>query len=139
MTIPGYDETLLHPLSDDDAVLERVSALIGSAYRRQIWMLLLDERDVQLPQLLPMDVPRRARRGELEGYAAFLETVTRLAGAASVVAVLERPGEETYSDADRSWFRFVTDAACRAGVRLRGPILSHRGGVRWVAAEDYAL
>jgi len=139
MTIPRYDDTLLHPLADDAAVLDRATALVGVAYRRQIWLMLVDDDEIQLPQLIPMDIPRRSRRRDLGGYAAFLAHLAQATGAASIVAVYERPGEPEYTEADRGWFRFLADAASGAGVRLRGPVLSHRTGVRWVASEDYAL
>ncbi|UUT35523.1 hypothetical protein [Microbacterium elymi] len=46
------------PLTDDSLLTERVSHLLGQAHRRQIWMMFLDEDDVQAPLIIPCaDLP----------------------------------------------------------------------------------
>lgn len=133
----SYDDALLEPLTTDLDVFERVADLIGGALRRQLWVLLLDDDDRQLPVIIPIDVPARPRRRDAAGFAAFLRATVTTCHAASVVLVLERPGPPSISNDDRRWFSMLA-AACRAApVAWRGPVLCHSAGVRWVAGEDY--
>jgi hypothetical protein len=138
MTIPSRRDPLLPPLRTDEEVLARVDRLIGFACDRRLWLMLVGSDGVQLPQLLPMDLPRSVRRRDLGAYSAFLHTIAAASGAASIVVVLERPGDVELSAADVGWFRFVLAAARAAELPVRGPLLSSTAGVRWIAPEDWA-
>lgn len=137
MAIPHYEETLFEPLTTDAAVQSRVHDLIGCALRRQLWLMFIDERDCQLPVLMPADVPRAPGESDLSRFAELLRQLVETVGAAGVVITLERAGGDELNGDDRTWFRLIHRAAELAEARLRGPLLAHSTGVRWIAAEDY--
>ena len=139
MKIPSYEDTHEQPLTTDEQVLERVTLLVRNALRRQLWLMFLDAEDRQLPVLMPTDVPARPRSSDASDLARFIHGVNDDLGASSIVVALERRGSDEVSDDDRAWLRLVRDAAEMAELRLRGPVLVHTRGVRWVAVEDYAL
>jgi len=136
MTIPHYDDTALERLDTDALLMVRVEQLVGRALRRQLWLMFLDHDDVQLPLLMPSDIPRTPEVDSVIQFADFLIDVAAEVRATSVVFVLERFGTDTISDDDRLWLQLVTEAGRLAGVRVRGPFLSHEGGVRTVGSED---
>lgn len=139
MKIPNYEDTHAHPLITDDDVLERVRLLVRNALRRQLWLMFLDADDRQLPVLMPTDVPAAPGTTDASNLARFISGVNDDLNATSIVVSLERRGSDEISDDDREWFRLVRDACVMAELRLRGPVLVHTRGVRWVAAEDYAV
>lgn len=57
--------------------------------------------------------------------------------AASIVLVLERFGTDSLTDSDRAWAAALHAACGAVDVPLRGMLLSHRDGVRWLAQDDY--
>lgn len=139
MKIPSYEETHEHPLITDDDVLARVTLLVRNALRRQLWLMFLDGDDRQLPVLMPTDVPANPGTADASNLARFIHGVNDDLGATSIVVSLERRGSDEISEDDRAWFRLVRDACALAELKLRGPVLVHTRGARWVAVEDYAL
>lgn len=136
MPTPRFDDVADVALLTDEAVLERVRDLVEGSYRRQVWFMLLDEEQRQLPVLIPHDVPARpsARHGRaVQKLIALLADEIRLG---CIVVVLERPGGDTLRRGDRDWFAVVDEGCRAAGVVRRGPILAHDDGFRWIAAED---
>jgi hypothetical protein len=126
------------PLTTDDDVVERVRDLVGVAARRQFWLLLLDADDCQLPFVLPMaDYPPSPDDGAPEVVAGAGAQFARELGASQVVVVWERRLSEVATPLDKAWARGVADAFRAEGVRLRGQLLSHRTGVRWLAPDEY--
>jgi len=136
MTIPRFDDVRDAPLATDDEVLRRAELLLGHAIRRQLWLMFLDEDDRQLPLLMPTYVPRRPSAGHRENYARVLGVLFEDADADSMVVAYERRGSEALTDADRDWLRLVREACADAAIPLRGPLLVHDGGIRWIAPED---
>lgn len=135
MVIPRFDEVHEAPLTSDEEVLVRVDSLIGRANRRQIWLLFLDAQDRQLPLLMPCEVPTRP--GRMTGaFPGFLRELVESVEADAIVSVLERRRGPELTEGDRIWLRLLRDAPAGIGVRQRGPILSSRAGVRWIAPED---
>ena len=138
MTIPKFDDVRDDRLVTDEQVLQRVASLLERAVRRQLWLLFLDEQQRQLPVIMPSYVPRSPDDGELERFAGFLGVLFEDVDAEALIVVYERRGRDELSEPDRRWLRFV-DAACRAAaVPVRGPLLLHDRGVRWLIEEDWA-
>jgi len=136
MTIPHYDDTALERLDTDALLTVRIEQLVGRALRRQLWLMFLDHEDVQLPVLMPSEIPRRPEVESVIQFATFLTDLMAEVRASSVVFVLERFGADTINDEDRAWFQLVVEASRRAGVRMRGPFLSHDAGVRTIGPDD---
>ncbi|QEO10679.1 hypothetical protein [Protaetiibacter larvae] len=136
MTAPHYDDVRDLPLISDEQVLERASLLLGHAIRRQVWLMFLDESERQLPLLIPSYVPRRPSPGHRENYSRVLGVLFEDAEADSLVVAYERRGSDELGDTDREWLALIRDACDEAAIRMRGPILVHDDGLRWVAPED---
>lgn len=135
---PSYEQDRLLPLASDAMIEERVLELIGRANRRQLWLLFLDEDNVQLPLLIPIDgLPPDPTD---DGSVSVVDNVGELMGeigAAGLVVVWERYGPSAMSVQDTAWARSFAAACVSAKVPLRAMLLSHRAGVRWIAADDY--
>ena len=139
MKPPRYSDIGNETLGSDRDLTERVETLLTGALRRQIWLMFLDDESRQLPVVMPSYVPRRPRDGEAQGFGRFVRSVMDELGASTAVVTFERPGPDTYDAADREWFRLLRDACVSSGIVLRGPLLCHTTGVRWVSPEDYAM
>jgi len=128
----------LEPLTTDEAIERRVASLIGRAQNRQIWLLFLDQNQVQSPLVLPVsDVPVAPPDDDLDNWSEFVRGTTEAVDAGEVIVVLERFAPERLTDADRAWARMLRDGCRVAGVTLRAVLLSHRNGVRLLAPDDY--
>jgi hypothetical protein len=109
--------------------------LVGRAVNRQLWIMFLDEDDYQLPLLVPCeDLPEYPPERPIP-LGDFVEA----AGAAAIFVVLERYASEQLTAADLAWAKHVASSCAVASIDLRGILLSHRKGVRWVAPDDYAF
>jgi len=128
----------LTPLHSDTLIEDRVRDLIGRANRRQLWLIFLDEYDVQLPLLIPIDgLPSQP---DAAGTTAVVTNVLELMdeiGAVGLVMVWERYGPSTLTPQDTAWAKSMAAACLGARLRLRAMLLSHRSGVRWIARDDY--
>lgn len=136
MPISPFDDVADVALATDEALLERVRDLVEGAYRRQLWLMFLDEQHRQLPVVIPHDVPSGPNRAHRTGFRPFIAQLVDEIRPGSIVAVLERPGPDIVRRGDREWFAVVDDACRAAGVERRGPILAHDDGFRWIASED---
>jgi hypothetical protein len=133
-----YDEAHLAPLTTDREIEERVSQLIGRANVRQLWLMFLDSEGVQLPLMIPVDgLPSSPAGDETAHLVARLGEVMVEIGASSIVTVWERYGATRLTAQDAVWARALKSACAEGGVKLRGMLLSHRTGVRWIAQDDY--
>jgi len=139
MKPPHYDTVRDLALTTDDLLLERVRVLLDDGYRRQLWLMFLDENSRQLPLIMPTDIPKRPRPGDTVGFGEFLSALNDDVGAAAIVVTLERRGSDIITAIDAEWFRLVNESCAYAQIPLRGPLLCHSRGVRWVAADDYAF
>lgn len=133
MTIPHFADA--PALRTDSDVLARVTALVGTARaERQLWVMLVDGDDKQLPTVLPISgIPRAPdRRGLvalerlLHGYRPELATAR---GPGSAIFALERRGPRTVLPADRAWSDALRVAGLHHDVPLRGVFLSTDTGV----------
>ncbi len=137
MRTPSYQDTTAQPLDTEVRIEERVRALIGRASRRQLWFLFLDGDQVQLPLLIPLDdLPARPDE-TVSDLAQGMGEAMKAAGAESIIVVIERYASSALTPADTSWAKALHDAFDQDGIRLRGILLSHNRGVRWVAQDDY--
>lgn len=133
----NFDDTLTRPLTTDALIEERIGALVGRACRRQLWFLFLDEHDLQLPIIMPVADPPRMPDGSVAALARTIAEHVEDRAARSVIIVLERYADATFTPADAAWARALSDAFDEAGLPTRSVLVSHRNGVRWFAADDY--
>jgi hypothetical protein len=137
MRAPKYQDAKTEPLVSQVQIEERVRALIGRASRRQLWFLFLDENRVQLPLLIPLDDHPSAPDGTVHDLARAMGQAMEAAGAESIIAVIERYASSALGPADQAWAKAIHEAFDHEGLNLRGILLSHNRGVRWVAQDDY--
>ena len=131
-----YNDTREHPLTTDEHVLARAKMLLGTAVRRQLWFMFLDGDNIQLPLLMPTDVPRSPDNANPADLARFIRGIVDAEDAATIIVALERRGSEEITSDDRAWFQLVREACVMIELPQRGPLLCHTSGVRWVAADD---
>lgn len=137
MTINAEEAAAL-PLRSDADIERRVRALVGTACRRQLWLMFVDANDVQLPVLLPLaDYPSAPYGGAAEELAEHIAQAVAAAGAAAIIMVWERWGPQASTEADRAWAREIALACAAEDVRVRAQLISHRSGVRWFSPDDY--
>lgn len=130
----SFDHAATRPLTTDALIQQRATELVGRAVRRQLWLFFLDENDVQLPLIVPIDdLPVSPPDEPMLGIADFADA----AGASCIVAVLERYGDDALTSGDKAWARSLREGCGATSIRLRAILLSHRRGVRWVAQDDY--
>ena len=134
---PDYDDTIAHPLATDDLIEERVAALVGRACRRQLWFLFLDANSVQLPLIMPIADPPPTPDDSIGRLAGLIAEKVDDSGASSVIVVIERYAEATFSHSDKLWARALTEELDAIDIAVRSVMISHRSGVRWFAQDDY--
>ena len=136
MPIP-YEDTQLLPLITDDDIERRVADLVGRANTRQLWLMFLDEFDIQLPLLIPIEgLPSEPTVEEATGVADSVRDVMEQVGASAVIVVLERYAAPALTDQDAAWLRALRRGCAERGLTLRAQLLSHRAGVRWIAPSE---
>lgn len=124
-SLPHADELQRLPLRSDEELLTRIRVLVQQALRRQLWFLLLDANDCQLPVVVPMDIPMRPESENPEGpanLAGFIDAIAEASGAASVVIVYERPGPADLRPADLAWTSMLAEVERLAATPLRGVV-----------------
>ncbi|HEY4006379.1 MAG TPA: hypothetical protein VGM60_14505 [Pseudonocardia sp.] len=140
MTSLSYSDA--PPLRTDTEVLDRVRAIVGPAQAgRQLWVLLLDGDNRQLPAVIPISGPPRAPDRRALGSLARLlgglrAELATSAGPGSVVFVLERAGSDTVLPGDLEWAGALRLAGRQAEVATRAVFLSTDAGVRPLAAAS---
>jgi hypothetical protein len=133
MTIPSFTDA--PALRTDADVLARVTALVGSAHaERQLWVMLVDGDNQQLPTVLPISaIPRSPDRRGLHALERLLSgyrtNLTTERGPGSVIFTMERTGAHTILPLDREWSDALRVACKHQGVALRGVFLSTDDGV----------
>lgn len=136
MPVP-FEQTQTLPLTTDRDIERRVADLIGRANSRQLWLLFLDELDLQLPVLIPIEgLPSEPTDDQAGVVVDRLRELMGEIGAVAVVIVHERYGSSSLRVQDAAWVRSLRRGCVAHGVTLRGQLLSHRTGVRWIADEE---
>jgi hypothetical protein len=139
MNPPQYEETQLLPLTTDAEIERRVADLVGRANNRQLWLMFLDEFDVQLPVLIPIEsLPAEPTDDQTELVVSHVRELMGEIGASSVITVLERYGAAALTAQDAAWSRSLRTSCTQKGVTLRAQLLSHRTGVRWIDESEFA-
>jgi hypothetical protein len=137
MRPPQYEEARLLPLTTDAEIEQRVADLIGRANSRQLWLLFLDQFDVQLPLLIPIEsLPTEPTTEQTDGVIYRVRELMGEIGASAVVTVLERYGAASLTAQDLAWVRSLRTGCDDKGVTLRAQLLSHRTGVRWITDDE---
>lgn len=127
------------PLLEDRDLRERVSALIGPAYRRALWPILLDRAGFQLPILYPVDgLPVHPDEQKTERIVATLAKAVAHHDVGSLAFALERPGRAFLGETDRVLARHLSAACHRRAIPLRALLLVHDEGVRVITESEYA-
>lgn len=130
---------LVAPLLNDRELRERVSSLIGPAYRRALWPIFLDRDGVQLPILYPVDgLPVHPDEEKTERIVATLAKAVAHQDVGSLAFALERPGRAFLGETDRVLARHLAAACHKRAIPLRALLLVHDEGVRVVTATEYA-
>lgn len=135
---PSHDDAHA-PLTSPIELDRRIRELLPCAIVRQLWLLLFDSEDVQLPAMIPIgDLPLRRGVADGEGLEELLIALDREFGVASYVFVLERPGGPEPTPADRDWLRHLLGAADGRPFQVRAAYLCHDDGVRRFGRETAA-
>jgi hypothetical protein len=139
MTTISFSDSRI-PLWTDTLIERRVRDLVGPAQTRQLWLMFLDENEVQLPLLIPIDdLPQRPRDEDTRGVVANVMNVMEEIGAVKLMVVWERYGPAHLSEDDTRWMQSFAKACGAVRLPLRAMLLSHRKGVRWIGADDYVM
>ncbi|MFC4242057.1 hypothetical protein ACFOYW_01625 [Gryllotalpicola reticulitermitis] len=126
------------PLRSDDEITQRIALLIGRAYRRQLWLLFLDDHSRMLPTLMPNDeLPSPLGAEPAAAIAAMLRQAIAGTPIESVILVWERPGGPIANAADKQSAAELAWACADAGVPVRSQLISHDFGVRALSAEEF--
>jgi hypothetical protein len=108
----------------------RVRQLVPCAVQRQLWLLLFDADDVQLPVMVPLgDIPLRGGSADGEGLIEMLRSLAREFGAESFVFILERPGPPSPRYDDRLWLTMLLSIGPTETFRVRAAYLAHDDGI----------
>lgn len=112
-------------------MLAFVGRTMDHALRDQTWLWFTDPGGAGFGTVIQLD------HSEAEGMVPerVWQTVTEVAGS-ELGCVYERCGPETLSAVDRQRLRAVLRAAADCDLRLRGPILVHDTGTRWLGPDD---
>lgn len=137
MKTPSYEETRTQPLISPVLIEERVRSLIGRACRHQLWFIFLDENDMQLPLLIPIDDMPSGPDETVRDLSRAMGQTMEAADARSLVVVIERYASSGLTASDTAWARAIHESLEQEGIDLRGILLSHNRGVRWIAQDDY--
>ncbi|MDR3069307.1 MAG: hypothetical protein LBU50_07375 [Cellulomonas sp.] len=118
-------------LSTDDDMMALVSRTMDHALHDQTWLWLTDPDASGFGTVLQLD------HSEVGGTvpARVWEQVAQVAGT-EIGFVYERRGPEVLSASDRRRLRADLREAVDRGLRVRGPILVHDTGTRWLGPDD---
>lgn len=138
MTTPNYHDVKNVPLPTDAELVPHLQAMLEGGYRRQVWVMLLDDEQCPLPIVLPTDVPAEPDPEEVLGLSDFLRCLALDFPGPSIVLTFERPGPAEVTERDRRWLRMLREAAIASDFPFRGPYLLIGSEVRQVSSDEYA-
>lgn len=134
---------------DDARLYELIELMLSGAIRRQLWLLFLDAQDRMSDVIMPTDdFPSDPDDPVIAGdlgpttaaqlLAARIPLMCEAIGAAQIVLVWEREGDEEFGPEERAWAGAMAEALHGTHVRLRGQFVLHDDGLRALTADDYA-
>ena len=135
--VTQFDNTLICPLTTDALIEERVAALVGRACRRQLWFFFVDQERRQRPLLIPLSDPPSQPDDSVGDLARVMKHALQAQHAESLVIVLERYSDATFSAGDKAWARRLNQEFSAVNVPVLGFFVSHRRGVRCLTKDDY--
>lgn len=119
------------PLTTDAELLARAEGLVGPASARSIWPFFLDEDDVQLPVVMPIDnIPENPPADEVEKIVALFAKVSADWQLGGIVYVIERPGGAEPTANDSLLVEHLAAASRRRALPHRATLLVHSDGAR---------
>lgn len=117
-------------------VVDLVGALLECAIRRQCWLFFLEERGKPIRMLFQIDdLPYEPDHTGADALATVAAAVIRQTAAAQVLIAWERPGTDHMYPVEWSWVHAAEIAFADAGIPLRGQVVLHSDGVRWIALD----
>ncbi len=137
MTRPNYDDIRTIPLPTDRELIPHLQAMLEAAFRRQVWIMLLDKQFCPLPILVPIDLESEPHQDDAAAFAESLNCLSMDFDTATLVLTFERPGPVELMDRDRRWLRSLREACVASGTSFRGPYLLLGNTVRQVPPDDY--
>ena len=137
MTIPRFNDVRDQPLTTDEQLVPFLQCMIEGSFRRQVWVMMLDDEARPLPVLIPTDVQAEPEPEDDIGFGDFLTCTALEVGQPTLVVTFERPGPSHVVDRDRRWLQVLYDACVRTGFRFRGTFLLVGDTVLSVPVEDY--
>lgn len=137
MKRPRYPDVQDVPLPTDTELLPHLQALLEGAFRRQLWVMFLDQTLRPVPLLMPTDLPVEADPEDVDGLGDMLSCMALDVPGSTLVLTFERPGPAQLTQRDRRWLRLIREAAIGSGFPFRGPYLLLGSAVRQVAPDEY--
>ena len=118
-------------MTTDRDMMDFVERTMDCALRDQNWLWLTDPDSPGFGTMFQID------HDLTEGLVpdSVWQAVQEVAGS-ELGFVYERRGPESLSPIDRQRLQAVRDGACAYGLRLRGPVLLHDTGARWLGPDD---
>lgn len=107
--------------------------------RCTLWVLLLDEHDMPLPVILPIEDIPQAPDDEAPQVVRNLGKIAQdMIPGGAMVLMLERPGLDQRMSADDAWHDLLRAELNAAGVRVRAIFLAACGQVWPFTLDDAA-
>lgn len=138
MVTPHFNDVRDTSFTSDAELVPLLQSLLEGAYRRQVWVMLLDEELRPLPVLIPTAVPAEPDPEDIVGFADFMRCVALDVASSTLVVTFERPGPSHPVNRDLRWLKLLREACVETGVPFRGPYLLLGNEVRQVPPDDYA-
>ncbi|NOV96459.1 hypothetical protein [Isoptericola halotolerans] len=127
-------------VADDGERLALATFLAGGVLPRERILTLawLDADDRVTGIAVPVrEVPQHPSDDDAARFGGVIASVTQQSvPGGSVVAILERPGEQSVTAADRAWNTALRAQAAQRDFRLHGLFVAAGGAVRPIAMDD---
>jgi len=137
MKRPRHSDVKNLPLPTDSELLPHLQLMLEGAFRRQLWVMFLDQELKPVPLLMPTDLPVEADPEDIAGVGDMLNCMGLDVPGSTLVLTFERPGPAELTQRDRRWLRLIREAAFESGFPFRGPYLLLGSTVQQVPPDEY--